>query len=115
MKKGSLGLIIVIVIGYIILGKMQPDFQEVANIREENGLIALVFFTGPDTYVYKEDAPHYMYIELTDKEFVWWRLKYRYIVRYIPCTLNGQHRTWDPDHHDWGESLDGIVEIDDIR
>ena len=117
MKNGGsfLGVLILIVIAYVVVGSMQPKFEELNDIREKNGVIALIFFTGEDTYVYQADEPHAVFIEFTDKKFVWWKLKYRYEVKYVPCTLNGQHSTWDPERHEWGEPLDEIIHIDNIN
>ncbi len=113
MKKG-LTILALILLGYFVIGRMSPDFEEVSNIREDNGLIALVFFTGPDTYVYREDEPHAVYVEVKDKKFVWWKFKYKYEVRYVPFTDGEKHRTWDPDLHRWGTPLDDIIYLDDI-
>lgn len=98
----------------MIVVKMQPDIQEVVNIREENGLIPLIFFTGEDTYLYQEEDPHAVYVEVREKKFVWWKLKYKYVVKYLPYTDKNQHCTWDPEKLDWGVPLDDIIYMNDI-
>lgn len=115
-KMGFSGLVMLIIIGYFVINiSMQPKFKEVTSIREDNDLTEILFFTGDDTYVYQVDEPHAVYVEYTRKKFVWWKLKYRYEVRYLPSVLNGKQRTWDPDKYTWGDDLlDEIIYIDGI-
>lgn len=117
MKKGStLGLVIAVIVVFMFLKGMQPTYEEVSNVREDNGLIELIFFTGEQPYLYQEDEPHAVFVEFKEKKFKLWKLKYVYDVKYVPFVDdNGKHCTWDPENNIWGESLDEVIRLDDMN